>query len=150
MQATNVVVVDDSHVTATVPDGSGTVDVRVQSGVTTANDPSNVEGTVFGYGVSAVVAADRFTYSTADRPPVAVADTATTTAGTSVVVAVLANDSDPDGDPLTVASVTQPATGPRRSTPTAPSPTTPQPGTPARTPSGTPSPTAGGALRRPR
>ncbi len=109
--ATNVVVVDDSHVKATVPSGNGTVDVRVQSGVTTANDPSNVEGTVFGYGVSAVVAADRFTYSAADRPPVAVADTASTPAGAPVVIAVLANDSDPDGDPLTVASVIQPAHG---------------------------------------
>jgi hypothetical protein len=33
---------------------------------------------------------------------VAVNDTATTSVGTAVTIAVLANDSDPDGDPLTV------------------------------------------------
>ena len=32
-------------------------------------------------------------------------DTATTTAGTAVNIAVLANDSDPDGNPLTVRAV---------------------------------------------
>ena len=32
--ATGVTVLDDSHVTAVVPAGTGTVDVRVQSGVT--------------------------------------------------------------------------------------------------------------------
>ena len=37
--------------------------------------------------------------------PVAVADTATTAAGTAVNLAVLGNDSDPDSDPLTVTAV---------------------------------------------
>jgi hypothetical protein len=60
--ASNVTVVDDSHVTATVPAGSGTVDVRVQSGVTTASDPSNSKDPIFGYGISATSASDRFTY----------------------------------------------------------------------------------------
>ena len=40
-----------------------------------------------------------------NSPPIAVADTATTTAGTPVVIAVLANDSDPDNNPLTIAAV---------------------------------------------
>ena len=40
-----------------------------------------------------------------NRPPVAVADTATTSAGTAVNIAVLANDSDPDNNPLTVTAV---------------------------------------------
>ena len=40
-----------------------------------------------------------------NNPPVAVADTATTAAGTAVNIAVLANDSDPDNDPLTVTAV---------------------------------------------
>ena len=111
--ATNVTVVDDSHVTATVPSGAGTVDVQVQSGATTAYDPSNIKGTIFGYGISATSAADRFAYTAApvDHPPVAVADAATTPSGTPATVAVLANDSDPDGDPLTVSAVTQPANG---------------------------------------
>ncbi|HSK79859.1 MAG TPA: Ig-like domain-containing protein [Thermoanaerobaculia bacterium] len=43
--------------------------------------------------------------------PVAVADTASTKQGVPVTISVLANDSDPNGDPLTVTSVTQPANG---------------------------------------
>jgi len=43
--------------------------------------------------------------------PVAVNDTATTTAGDAVVVPVLANDSDVDGDALTVTAVTNPGNG---------------------------------------
>lgn len=41
-----------------------------------------------------------------NSPPVAIADTATTVAGTPVTVNVLANDSDPNGDALTITSVT--------------------------------------------
>jgi len=41
-----------------------------------------------------------------NEPPIAVDDTATTAVGTAITVAVLNNDSDPDGDPLTVTSAT--------------------------------------------
>ncbi|GIX48062.1 MAG: hypothetical protein KatS3mg131_2273 [Candidatus Tectimicrobiota bacterium] len=44
-------------------------------------------------------------------PPVALDDTATTPEDTPVTVAVLANDGDPNGDPLSVTSVTAPANG---------------------------------------
>src|SRR6516164_3715715 len=47
--ATNVTVIDDSHVSAVVPAGSGTVDVRVQSGIT-VQDTQNIKNPVFGYG----------------------------------------------------------------------------------------------------
>jgi hypothetical protein len=46
-----------------------------------------------------------------NHPPSAVPDAATTTKNKSVSIAVLANDSDPDGDPLDVTSVTQPGHG---------------------------------------
>lgn len=46
-----------------------------------------------------------------NRPPVAVDDVATTARDTAVAIAVLANDSDPDGDALTVLSATQPGNG---------------------------------------
>lgn len=46
-----------------------------------------------------------------NRPPVAQDDTATTPAGTTVTIALLANDRDPDGDALTVASLTPPTQG---------------------------------------
>ncbi len=46
-----------------------------------------------------------------NRPPTAVADAATTAAGTAVVIAVLANDSDPDNDPLVITGVSNPVNG---------------------------------------
>ena len=46
-----------------------------------------------------------------DRAPVARPDSATTTVGTPVVVMVLANDSDPDNDPLTATVVAGPQRG---------------------------------------
>jgi hypothetical protein len=72
--ATSVTVVDDTQVIAVAPAGSGSVDVRVQSGVTTPPDPENVQGTIFGYGISAVTLADLFTYGggTVNQPPTVV------------------------------------------------------------------------------
>jgi large repetitive protein len=49
-----------------------------------------------------------FSWTVANPPPVATNDTATTNEDTPVTVPVLANDSDPDGDPLTVTSATAP------------------------------------------
>ncbi|MCK5802681.1 MAG: tandem-95 repeat protein, partial [Lentisphaeria bacterium] len=46
-----------------------------------------------------------------NHPPNAVNDSATTPEDTAVTIAVLANDSDPDGDPLNVTSVTNPPHG---------------------------------------
>jgi len=51
------------------------------------------------------------TTAPANRVPLAANDSATTVVGTAVVVNVLANDSDPDGDALTVTAITQPAAG---------------------------------------
>jgi len=48
-------------VTAVVPAGSGTVDVRVQSGVSDPNDAANINSPIFGYGISATSSADQFT-----------------------------------------------------------------------------------------
>jgi Bacterial Ig domain/Gametolysin peptidase M11 len=47
----------------------------------------------------------------ADVPPVAVDDSAAVSAGSTVSIPVMANDYDPDGQELTVASVAQPAHG---------------------------------------
>jgi uncharacterized repeat protein (TIGR01451 family) len=46
-----------------------------------------------------------------NRPPVAVDDAAATSIGVPVTIDVKANDSDPDGDPLTVSLVAPPADG---------------------------------------
>jgi hypothetical protein len=66
--ATSVTVVDDSHVTAVAPAGSGTVHVRVQSGINDPDDPANLKSPIFGYGVSATSAADQFTYTATAGP----------------------------------------------------------------------------------
>jgi hypothetical protein len=52
-------------------------------------------------------------YPTPDRPPVAVADSATTTKNKAIAINVLKNDSDPDGnlDPTSLAIVTAPTHG---------------------------------------
>jgi hypothetical protein len=66
MPAPSVTYLDDAHITVVVPNGSGTVDVQVQSGVaaTDPNNPNdNVNNPIFGYGTSARSAADLFTYS---------------------------------------------------------------------------------------
>lgn len=51
------------------------------------------------------------TVTISGRPPVANADTATTPAGTPITINVLANDSDPDGDALSVSAVGSAANG---------------------------------------
>jgi hypothetical protein len=43
-----------------------------------------------------------------NRPPVVSADTATTVVGSSIIIDVLANDSDPDDDPLVIVDASQP------------------------------------------
>ena len=48
---------------------------------------------------------------TPNSPPNAVDDSATTQENTAVTINVVANDSDPNGDPITVTNVTQPANG---------------------------------------
>ena len=81
-------------------EGSGTV-VGDSSG-------HAVLGTITGANFSWVVGAP-FTGSNAN--PTAVDDTATATEDTPTTIAVLANDSDPDGDALAVLSVGAPAHG---------------------------------------
>jgi hypothetical protein len=95
--ATSVTVVDDGHVTAVVPAGSGTVDVRVQSGVPDPSDPSNYTNPIFGYGISATTAADRFTYGSSgsnQAPTVATSASATPNpvTGATTTLSVLGAD----------------------------------------------------------
>ncbi|MGN6519844.1 MAG: Ig-like domain-containing protein [Dokdonella sp.] len=108
---------DPLTITATTAPAFGTIAV---SGGTITYTPT----------VAGVVGVDRFTYTISDgrgggasatvavtvgaapnQPPVAVDDTAATPFGVPVTVAVLANDSDPDGDPLVIASVGAPLDG---------------------------------------
>ncbi len=113
------------------PDGDGL-------SVTGAGTPANGSVVNNGNGVTYIPApgfsgTDSFSYSAGDgkggsgsatvtvtvtpgapaanRAPTARDDQATTNRDTPVDIAVLNNDSDPDGDPLSIASVTQPAQG---------------------------------------
>jgi hypothetical protein len=89
----------------------------------------NPDQTVTYTPTAGFIGADGFTYTVADphgatdsatvtvtveaanRAPVAGDVAATTAENTPVVIDVLANDHDPDGDPLTVVGLTQPANG---------------------------------------
>ena len=51
------------------------------------------------------------TVTAANAPPTAQADRVATTAGTAVTIDALANDDDPDGDPLALTGMTLPAHG---------------------------------------
>ena len=77
---------------------------------------TNYTGTdSFSYDVTDGLATDTGTVTVTvgalNDPPVANADTAATSEAWPVPVSVLANDTDPDGDPLSLDSVTQPANG---------------------------------------
>jgi hypothetical protein len=62
-------------------------------------------------GLSTASASVALVVNPVNDAPVAQNDSAATTAGTPAAVQVLANDSDPDGDGLTITSTTQPANG---------------------------------------
>jgi hypothetical protein len=66
-------VLSDSLLSLNVPPGSGTVDVTVQSGLyepDTYDSPgANVKEPIFGYGTSALTAADKFTYTALEVVP---------------------------------------------------------------------------------
>jgi hypothetical protein len=90
--ASSVTVVDDAHITALIPSGSGTVNVTVQSGVNeidpnNAND--NVNNPIFGYGTSAISAADQFTYQVTG-PYLSISGPTGATVGSPVSVTVTA------------------------------------------------------------
>jgi hypothetical protein len=66
--ASSVTIVDDQHLQVVVPSGpSGTVDIQILSGQllddTYNSDAENATAPIFGYGISAANASDRFTYS---------------------------------------------------------------------------------------
>ncbi|MBI4042005.1 MAG: cadherin-like domain-containing protein [Deltaproteobacteria bacterium] len=81
--------------------------------------PPNCEKAGVGFGDDKLIRAACSTRVTGagtnqaptNKPPVAVDDAAPTSQDESVAIPVLANDSDPDGDPISVSTLTQPANG---------------------------------------
>ncbi|MEY4178124.1 MAG: hypothetical protein RLY70_1698, partial [Planctomycetota bacterium] len=104
--------------TATGSTNGGTLALGVD-GSFTYTPPANYFGTVtFTYRVNdgqlnSNNATVTITVNNVNEPPVAVADTATTSAGRAIILNVLANDTDSDGtlDPTTVNIVSSPANG---------------------------------------
>ncbi len=129
--ATAVRPLGETHcVTAVVSDASGSPlqDVRVDlnrtgvhpaqgfaftdvSGAAVFCYDGTLEGTDTLTVTTAIFSADATVSWVDNLDPIAVDDSATTDEDTAVTLDVLANDSDPDGDPLTVTAVTQPANG---------------------------------------
>jgi hypothetical protein len=131
----------DTEVKAWVLDNDTDVDGDDLS-VSAFTDPSN--GTVVNYGYKVAytpdsnwTGTDSFTYTVADgaagfdtarvtvtvkdgpnRPPLAKDDSVATDEDVAVTILVLANDSDPDGDPITVKAVNQGGRGSITKTPT--------------------------------
>jgi hypothetical protein len=68
--ASSVTIKSDTQLSVVVPNGSGTVDVTVQSGVNetdnfSSNPNANVNAPIFGYGISATTSADVYTFTQA-------------------------------------------------------------------------------------
>ena len=111
---------DTLTVTSVTQPVGGTVSVitsGLQAGKAVFVTP-NIQGTLTftytvsdGKGGSAIGNVSVTVTAAANRVPLAVNDTAVTVVGTAVVISVLNNDSDPDGDPLTVTALTQSTAG---------------------------------------
>ena len=108
----------DDDVTAELASdpANGVLDFRADGSFTYTPDPDFVGRDEFTYravggGVASEPATVTIRVGGQNDPPVARADAATTAEDTAVTIAVLANDADPDGDALSVASVVQPSNG---------------------------------------
>ena len=101
------------------PGASASTTVTVTSPTTASAGSYGVSTTAANGTTSGYTAAASATYSvttsgsstTTNKPPVAVNDSVSTLSGTAVKIAVLANDSDPEGKPLSVKSVGAPSRG---------------------------------------
>ncbi|MDJ0756141.1 MAG: tandem-95 repeat protein [Ardenticatenaceae bacterium] len=88
---------------------AGVIRVTADSAVT-AEGSYTLNGTASSGTVSASDTA-ALLVNLVNSPPVAVDDAAATDEDVAVEIDVLANDSDPDGDPLTISGITAPASG---------------------------------------
>jgi hypothetical protein len=68
-----------------------------------------VQSSLGGVGTLSISVPDGL--AAANQPPVAGPDSAATVSGVPVIIDVLANDTDPDGNPLSIVAVTPPANG---------------------------------------
>ena len=107
---------DPLTVIAVTTPGAGVASINGNGTVTYTPDPSLVGSDTFGYTISdghghtASATVHVTVTQTTNQPPVAVDDMATMpNTIPSIAIDVLANDFDPDGDPLTIVAVSVPA-----------------------------------------
>lgn len=98
-----------SHGTATV--NNGKIVYTPQSGFTGTDSFTYMVSDGKGGAATATVTVTVSGSGTPNRAPTAANDSATTPSGVAVTMDVLANDADPDGDALSIASLTPPANG---------------------------------------
>ena len=102
-------------VTGATSGSSGTTVVNVNNTVTYTPAADFNGQDIFTYtlsdGVNTSTGTVTVTIAPVNDAPTAANDQATTTAGVPVVISVLANDADIDGDPLTISQVGTPANG---------------------------------------
>ncbi|MDD1012653.1 Ig-like domain-containing protein [Pseudomonas rubra] len=91
---------------------SGTVQTLTVNDLTQPPAMVTVKSAAGGSDSEAVVVVGNAPVEAANRPPVAQADSGSTSFGVPLSLSLLANDSDPDGDvPLSISDLTQPASG---------------------------------------
>jgi hypothetical protein len=91
---------------------TGTMPNLVYTPAPNYNGPDSFTFVVYDGKAQSATATVAFNVAAVNDAPVAVANTATVVKNSSAVnLAVLSNDSDVDGDALTITSVTQPANG---------------------------------------
>ena len=106
-----------SVTTVTTTPGNGTAAINSGSTTTVTYTPNADFNGIdsFDYTLSDGTATDTgtvtITITAVNDPPTALADSATTTQGTAVDINVVANDTDVEGDALSVTSVTTPSKG---------------------------------------
>jgi len=107
---------DPLAVDSLTPPANGSAVINADHTVPYTPHPGFAGADSFSYSITdgsggTASAAVSVTVNATNSAPVAVDDSATTAQGVPVTIAVLGNDSDPDGDPLAVDSLTPPANG---------------------------------------
>lgn len=103
---------DAISITSVSQPANGTATVNPDGTITFAPEPNFNGNTAFTYTISdasgeTAQAAVTVSVNAVNDMPIAAADVAATEEDTTIIIAVLANDSDVDGDGLTIASFTQ-------------------------------------------